>query len=225
MKHIISIIILFTVISTCHSQNKAIMDTDLEERNGLLYEKESKEPFTGISLIYDGERIEKEIEVKNGLANGFMRTFDRQGILREEISFVEGLANGECRVFFDDGSIMGKFTLTNGIMTDISIKFDESQTINTEMISKLDILKITPSSFDKLPLREGIANGITKIFYPNGNIKTEVYFKGGVARGEYRTFYENGSIHKNASFDDGILLFYQIYNEQEILIEEYYYNN
>ena len=63
-------------------------DTDLEERNGLLFQIGSQEPFTGVRTkhhkILDGTRKAFEIHYEKGLAKGQFKTFYPHGIKKQE---------------------------------------------------------------------------------------------------------------------------------------------
>ena len=84
---------------------------NLEERNGLTYEKGESDPFTGKGKAFfpDGKSM-KEVQFKEGKENGQMTTWYENGQMSYKANFIAGEYEGEVATWS-----------TNGVQQSISI--------------------------------------------------------------------------------------------------------
>ncbi len=138
-KIIFIVIITFTLIS-CSEENRQIITSKLEPRNGLAYEPGQTEPFTGIFLekwsngnnkrefhfkngVQDGktnrwyENGQKSSEGnrKKGKPHGRQRSWNEMGRKEGEFNYKNGIKHGRHVTWLTDGNIMGESVYENGI--------------------------------------------------------------------------------------------------------------
>ena len=52
---------------------------------------------------------------------------------------------------------------------------------------------------------EGYIENVERTYYPNGNIRTEAYYKNGKLNGQFRRYYDDGTLWEEANYTDGKL--------------------
>ncbi len=70
-------------------------------------------------------------------------------------------------------------------------------------------------------LLEGYQEGIQRIWYPNGQLKTEFIMKINIHHGVSKEYYENGVLYYETECDMGKRIWSKMYNEKGELIEEF----
>lgn len=237
IKHFISLALVLCLVYSSYSQDKTVMKEQIKDLNGILYEKDSDAPFTGKILTYKTpddfdsgkpvrECIATEQPIVNGIVNGTMKYFHDYGQINLTFPYKNGLLEGDGRYYNYEGVFEKAFTASNGFVTSFTVKTYENGKTFSEILYKPDLIKDLPTSYDKAPITEGLVDGVVTVFYPNGQKKIIVNYKGGIAHGECNTFYENGQLHQKFFFEVGVLSgTHQEYSDDGKLINENEYFN
>lgn len=95
--------VAFTLAGVCEEQ-KVVEADKLMRREGLLYEINTEEPFTGIAVSYwpSGE-VESESEWRDGKPHGKNIRWYENGQKRREIEFRDGEFHGKWTVWYENG--------------------------------------------------------------------------------------------------------------------------
>ena len=78
----------------------------------------------------------------------------------------------------------------------------------------------------KIPFKNGVMEGYSKLYYPSGKLASVATFKNGKVEGIQKDYYENGKIQMEANFkDDKLEGIVKRYDENGKLIEQEIYKN
>ncbi len=171
---------------------KVVQGENLEERaDGLLYEKGSKEPFTGIWTKYhevlEGQRKAFYIHYEKGLPQGSFETFYPHGITE---------TSGEYIVAPHKGSLKhGEFLAWRENGTRISKKLYENGELNGPYFMY----------HDKWNKEEREASGIGNQPENDATIQYEANYKNGALDGPYHRLNKDGSLLESGSYHEGKL--------------------
>jgi TonB family protein len=67
--------------------------------------------------------------------------------------------------------------------------------------------------------------GFSRVWYPNGRLKSEIEYKEGKINGKRMTYFENGRIKRNETFVNGELMEGHIYNNEGKEVTNYEYQS
>ncbi|GEM_PF-425264 len=101
MKKFLYLAGILLIISSCAT--KKINFDQLQDRNGLFYLVNDKEPFTGEIVSYVAGRVEFEGEVKNGLKEGLWIYYYTNGQKEMEGVYKDGLKEGTWSYWTENG--------------------------------------------------------------------------------------------------------------------------
>jgi uncharacterized protein len=93
---------LLTLLMSC-STNKPVNFEQLQDRSGLFYMPNEKEPFTGDVISYQAGKPVLEGQVKNGLRNGLWIYYYPTGQKQAEGNYVDGLKEGTWNYWKENG--------------------------------------------------------------------------------------------------------------------------
>lgn len=85
-------------------------------RNGIVYEVNDPNPFTGKFVgNYDNGQLKISEIYENGIAQGVQSTYYKNGQLKEQVDFVNGKPNGVYTNYYKNGNIFYRGTYENGL--------------------------------------------------------------------------------------------------------------
>lgn len=91
--------------------------TDLESRDGRLFKKESKQPFSGRVLSHDlSGALRSSAEVQEGFLHGLSEGWFTNGVLQVRESFLGGVSNGTRTKWREDGSVVSETAIVQGVI-------------------------------------------------------------------------------------------------------------
>jgi antitoxin component YwqK of YwqJK toxin-antitoxin module len=197
----VGIMIIVSVFILFNCTNEVRFD-ELVERNGLVYERNSDELFSGKSEWYhdSGEKW-WVIEYKNGKAHGNHTSWYENGKKSEQAEFNNDALDGDYKTWHENGKKELYVELDDG-------EFDGGYTSWYENGKKcFQIDEVTGGE-----LKSGMESILfVGIFDANGwnqgkspaNLRDA---KDIIIDGTYKHWYENGELHWKAEFDDGIIV-------------------
>jgi len=120
------IILSFLLSSICTFGQSKINFSDLEERDGLFYEIDSKTPYTGQCVTtFPSGKLGMGGTIKNGLRDGEWIWFYENGNKKRYCVYKKGVKDGSSIFFYKNGVKKSEIVFSN----DINIKqtsWDES---------------------------------------------------------------------------------------------------
>lgn len=161
MKKVFLIFFILTIV--IFSKEIAVDNIVFNNTDGLFYEKDSKEPFSGLAIKKDGKgnsliiweykngknhgigknfyengNIKFYGEFKNGVPHGIIKEYDVNGTIFLEENFKNGILNGEKKEFYEDGNIKNLETYKDGFLNGVRISYDENGNIKVKEIYNYD---------------------------------------------------------------------------------------
>ena len=111
--------ILFVLIITSCSKEVPLEQT--VERNGITYEVNSEEPFTGTTVsYYENGQLEQRSTLKDGKEDGLQESYYENGQLESTRNFKDGKQDGPYEVYEDNGQLKYEICYKNGEIQDMS---------------------------------------------------------------------------------------------------------
>jgi len=92
---------------------------NLVERDGVFFEVNSQEGFTGVAEIYYGNgQLKNQIDMKAGLSDGLFEFYYPNGQLAEKINMKANLRDGLSEEYYEDGGVKEKANYKAGVLTE-----------------------------------------------------------------------------------------------------------
>ena len=190
------ITLLLIFLSAC---SEPTIDRDeLVERNGILYEKFSNEPYSG---AVTGRWVAK---VKNGVVDGELLTYHENGQLDSQHTLVNGLHEGEFREFHENGSLEYLIDYKNGEAHGSYQRYDENGELQ-----------------EIAWFADGKMDGET-LYYEGGYLKEVTNYKNGVLNGPHERYYpQTNQLSHKGQYKDGLFFgVWGIFNKSGESIEK-----
>ena len=171
--------LLLIFLSAC---SEPTIDRDeLVERDGILYEKFSNEPYSG---AVTGRWVAK---VKNGVVDGELLTYHENGQLDSQHTLVNGLHEGEFREFHENGSLEYLIDYKNGEAHGSYQQYDENGELQ-----------------EIAWFADGKMDGETR-YYEGGYLKEVTNYKNGVLNGPHEKYFpQTKQLSVKGQYKDGL---------------------
>jgi len=212
-KYPIRILIILMALLTlgCMSEKKPkeIHIVEVGLKDGLLYEKNAKKPFTGLLVDYDDDVLIESHSIKNGVEDGPSRKYHENGVHKSDVMMKQGQPDGILRTWFISGKPATEITFIEGKAEGLSKKWYSNGQIAEET-----------------PLVNGRTEGLECLWYENGQKFGENEHKNGRLNGNSKTWREDGTIESEGSYSqskkDGT---WKSWDEHGIIIIERDFDN
>ncbi len=140
-----------------------VKQVDLENREGLLYVHNFKEPYTGALVeTFPNGKPKLRIDIRRGKVDGLSRGWYENGQLEVQETFVAGTSHGPRTRWFANGQERSEEKIEHGVVTGPYVAWHESGQKAVEMT-----------------LRNGQPDGLALAWFPNGALKSETRFVDG----------------------------------------------
>ena len=125
MKHLIPSLSLLILTSCSHAIAPEVPEVlevshdKLVERDGVTYQVDSDEPFTGRSVrFHENGKLENKTDYKDGKKNGLSEWYWENGILGQRGNLKDGKKNGLLEMFNQNGELIRSVIYKNGVRMD-----------------------------------------------------------------------------------------------------------
>ena len=173
--------------------------------NGTLKSEGNRTNFEVDSLwkFYDPDgKLMVEINYKSGKKNGIKTTRLDKETVNE--NFRDDIKEGYTKYFFPDGKIKQEIPFINGLEQGFGKEYGPDGTIVTLTEYKRGFV------VDRLRInrKDGVGRkqGRWCIFYPQGNLKSEVTYRDDKKNGYLKEYAENGDLLKISKYADDLVL-------------------
>lgn len=178
---------LFLLLSILSFSQDTIRKHRLKNGNNcIFYKKGSNIPFTGVGkqkLFFSGETV--FITFENGIMNGKIERYYRNGIKKFEVPVKYGDKNGEEIGYYKNGTVKTRMFYENGIRMGLETQYYITGKLKCESEIKNDLL-----------------NGKSIWYYPSGEKQSEEIYENGILISAI--FYdEDGSIYSTENYVNG----------------------
>jgi antitoxin component YwqK of YwqJK toxin-antitoxin module len=182
------LVLLFSTLMSFNSYGGIVcIETDyVQIRNGLYYQPNQQEPFTGENLcVYKGSlKNHSKGSILNGFQEGKWTSWYKSGQKKSELNYTNGLLDGDWLSWFEDGSPSGEGGFING--TGEYFQWYENF-----------------QSFMKVSYKDGNKNGLETLWFENGQKEYEINWKDGLRDGKDTGWRRNGQIMSEWNWKDG----------------------
>ncbi len=190
MRIVISIFVSIAalLIFDCHGEgnSKELSILDIEIRNGLVYERGSRKPYSGLIAEYLNDVLIELYTVKDGLEHGPSKKYYNNGVLQYEVNVKLGKPDGPLRTWFENGQLASELYLINGRAEGVAKKWYENGQIKEEKL-----------------LVNGLPDGQEYLWYENGKRMAENEFREGLLDGKYLSWREDGTLQAEGTYKRG----------------------
>ena len=143
---------------------------------------------------------------KDGLQEGTMQLFHKNGKLAAEMTFKEGKENGTMRHYFPKGALGREVKVVAGLKTGEEKTYFEDGKLNSIYRYK-----------------EGKLDGLSEHWNSEGVLIFEGEYRNGKQHGNFIKYYDNGKLRLKQHFVDGVLEgFKESYDEEGNVVKTFY---
>ena len=130
-KIIFFVLISMTIFCSCEQKIEFV------GKNGVLYEKGSAKPYTGKKIdYYESGKIEVEMQIVDGLANGNYITYYEDGTTKETGVLKNNMFNSEYKKYYPNGNLQLEYFCSNGVINGIVKGYYETGKLKAEISYK-----------------------------------------------------------------------------------------
>ena len=181
--------LLFCLISLPLTAASVIDGSNLYFRNGIYYQKNQSQPFTGIAQTYQTKANVKykssEAQYNQGKKET-ETTYHPNGKIKYQETYLNGRINGVFIEWHDNGQKAREIEFNNGdIVSTVSTWYKNGQLQRQK------------------PYQNNKKNGVEIWWYSNGTKQAEINYKDGVFDGLFSQWYENGIKASEYFFENG----------------------
>ena len=163
LKKCSGVLLLLTILFVSCKEERVVEEKALQNRNGIFYEVNSQTPFTGKTVsYYDADndvikikQIKGEMSLKDGVVNGHMIAYYRNGQIQEDVEFKKGIPHGNYKLYYEDGTLMKEGNTKDGKKEGLHKSYYENGQVE----------------FEENYLNDNL-DGTRKTYYTNGSLQT-----------------------------------------------------
>lgn len=154
-------------------------------------------------IFYKNGKIWQEGNYKDGKLEGLWKTFHENGKLKQEVTYKNNLREGSSVIYYDDGLLYQELFYKNDLLegkVHIYHPYTEEKRLMEVAEYRNDTLhgeRVTYSEGgiiqSRVHYRQGKPNGISEMYYDNGQISERAIVKDGVYEGEFVSFYKDSA--------------------------------
>lgn len=124
---------------------------EIQERNGLIYQPNEEEPFTGTYKINYSDGASEEINYSDGKLDGLKIIWSASGQKLEEINYNDGEKNGLATTWLNNGQKITEDNYNNGKLDGKSTEWFNTGEMKAQAIFKDGKFKeLTQDQFGKI---------------------------------------------------------------------------
>ena len=167
---------------------KEAVDVDsLEARDGLLYQPNESEPFSGWSkMMYDSGQVQELSQFKDGVEDGPYTSLHENGQKKSEGTYKNGVDDGLKTSWYKNGE-KREVTYKDGVRDGLERSWHENG-----------------KKWSEDTYKEGKREGLGTVWYKDGQKHYEVEYKEGEQDGPHTSWYENGQKQSEGTYKNGV---------------------
>jgi antitoxin component YwqK of YwqJK toxin-antitoxin module len=142
----------------------------------------------GIEKNYSGGVLYSEVSYKDGIKDGYVKTYYSDGSLSSSCIYVNGKQEGSYKNFYQSGKLKDEIPFVHGERQGIQKSYFENGNLSKEV-----------------PMVDGWIEGVEKEYWENGSLKSAVSRKRSTKDGLSVEYYRDGSVKSEARYKMGVL--------------------
>ena len=142
MQNITKSLLILLFISSCSVE---VNEDQIVERNGIAYEVNSEQPFTGtVTSFHKNGQQEMKRMYKDGVLDGEVQFYFENGQLRLKAIYKDGMKDGEYQSYFENGQLSYTGRYLNGMEIGIHTEYFSGgkPSKETEFNTESNLIKI-----------------------------------------------------------------------------------
>ena len=193
-------LIFILIFSSC---SKEVSYENLSERNGVVYEINSSQPFTGVSVRYfrdslliddlEDKKIHRKITYKDGIIKLY-ESFFENGQVEEINNYEDGMMSGLQIKYFKNGQLEETGEKIVGVWT-----VREEYYKNGQLKDRTEYKPL----YSDGELVQFIRDGLHTRHYSDGQLECSNNYKEGVTLGPWECYHENGQLSYRVNYVEG----------------------
>ena len=205
------LILLFSILISFNSyglfEKTICIETDSQEKDGIIYLPNKTKPFTGKNLCkYKNGQNKSNGNVKKGFKDGSWTYWFENGEIKLEIvysrrNFEDGKKISE-KKYFKDGKIYVEFI----VWYENGQKNLEGQKKDGKLDGKWTDWYKNSQKEGETNYKDGKKDGWVIFWHENGQKWSEGNYKDGKRDGKWTAWYENGQKQGEGNFKDGVCI-------------------
>jgi antitoxin component YwqK of YwqJK toxin-antitoxin module len=203
---ILSIVVLLV---SCNRETKESFWENGNLKSKLAYKKGQ---LDGPAFwFYENGSKEQEVSYSLNKLNGNQKRWYQNGKLESEATYVDGMLQGNSFLYDQEGNKIIEEHYVNDTLHGKYLKFYPDKTIQIEGEYSKGLFSGSWIYYDLKGDVVGSGNfekgtGFQKAWWPNGNLKREIFYQKNQKQGEEKWFDENGKLEKINIYENGILI-------------------
>ena len=145
---------------------------------------------------YSNGELRIEIEMKDGLKNGWTKEYYKNGQLKQEEYYDKGILAKVRKKYSETGVLLGEWQIDNGKENGLYKGYYPSGKMYRE-----------------IEYENGKQNGVVKEYYEDGSVKTIQYFLNNCADGEMKMFHPSGKLEMYSVMKNDSTVYWNKYDE------------
>ncbi len=179
--------VLFCTTLQSFAQKNKVPVYELDKINGLYYQRNTIDPFTGMAIDEHVNGQKKlNIPIKDGKVDGVAKEWNMNGDKIYEASFENGIQIGTETQWYATGDKKLELNYVNGEPDGICTEWHKSGQKKSEGLFK-----------------NGKEEGEHNWWYSDGNLDQQVFFKNGLADGTIKNWYQSVQIKLESHYKNG----------------------
>ncbi len=200
MNKYLLVIFIVGIGNLSYAQKKKISVFELDQINGLFYQRNTIDPFTGTAVEdHSNGKKKLSVQIKNGKFQGLVREWAKNGTKIYEAEYNEGKQHGKELQWYATGQKKVELSYVNGAPNGICTEYHKNGQKKSEgnfIMGKEDGLHywwFANGQLDQeISYKNGETDGTIKNWYLNGQIKLESAYKMGQKHGTTSKWFEDG---------------------------------
>lgn len=196
--------------------------TELRVKNGSLMDGKYK-------WYYSNGTLEKEMEIQDGKLSGVYKEYYESGKLKEHGTFKKGDRDGVYTAYHENGKKESELNYNSGKANGERLSYNDRGQLTDKTTFKdgkrngADIFLSNEKEYYIIDYKNDLPVGYTfkgrdgkeikespkklsslKIYYANGNLKSDLPLKDGLLRGQAKYYFNTGSLRETVNFEDDV---------------------
>ena len=185
MKKLILLLLFIPLVS--FGQNR-YLESETKGVDGVRVFISNSEPVTGlVNKIHEG-KVRSEYMLKEGILQGFTRTYYKNGQIYRDYNMKDGKLNGIAKTYYENGQLKSETNYIDGVREGNAKGYFENGQLEFDVIRK-----------------GGELDGSGKFYYENGQLKDEFNFKIGKKNGIFKIYDNSGKLISSETYVNGKL--------------------
>lgn len=186
IKWLIYTVLLCTSFQSFAQKNQVPV-YELDQINGLYYQRNTIPPFTGMAVDEHVNGQKKlNIPIKDGKVDGVAKEWNMNGDKVYEATFESGIQVGKETQWYATGDKKVELNYVNGKPDGVCTEWYKNEQKKSEGLFK-----------------NGKEDGEHKWWYSDGQLDQQVFYKNGLANGIIKNWYQGGQLKLESYYTDG----------------------